>query len=224
MLYEFHQGHSLQKATENIVSTYGDKKWVMFKNIRTYNQWLDPGQRPIGVPWINRFQRKALLCVWWNKIGGVYFELLDEGQVVNSEVYCRQLEAVNQQLIENGFNPASIRFIHDNARPHVSRVTQAKLKDLNWHVLPHAPYSPDLAPSDYHLFSSLEHSLRDTEFDDLEQLENWIHQFFESKHPDFYERGLKDLVRRWRSVVKSESEYIIDQWLFLRVFYSIKKT
>lgn len=89
-------------------------------------------------------------------------------------------------------------------------MTQAKLQDLNWQVLPHAPYSPDLAPSDFHLFRSLEHSLRDTEFDDLEHLENWLHGFFEAKPQEFYERGLKNLVPRWRSVVESGGEYITD--------------
>ena len=69
----------------------------------------------------------------------------------------------------------------------------------------------DLAPSDYHLFRSLEHLLRDTEFDDLEHLENWLREFFESKSPEFYEKGLKDLVRRSvYSLRLSEGEYIID--------------
>jgi histone-lysine N-methyltransferase SETMAR len=30
---------------------------------------------------------------------------------------------------------------------------------LKWNVLPHPPYSPDLAPSDYHLFGSLKKHL-----------------------------------------------------------------
>ena len=30
----------------------------------------------------------------------------------------------------------------------------AKLFDLRYEILPHPPYSPDLAPSDYFLFSN----------------------------------------------------------------------
>jgi hypothetical protein len=32
---------------------------------------------------------------------------------------------------------------------------KAAIQELNWEILPHSPYSPDLAPSDYHLFCSL---------------------------------------------------------------------
>src|SRR3954469_23682395 len=41
---------------------------------------------------------------------------------------------------------------HDNARPHTVKMTKEKLQALGWEVLPHPPYSPDLAPSDFHLF------------------------------------------------------------------------
>jgi histone-lysine N-methyltransferase SETMAR len=41
-------------------------------------------------------------------------------------------------------------FHQDNARPHVSEVTQQKIKELNLEIFDHPPYSSDLAPSDYH--------------------------------------------------------------------------
>jgi hypothetical protein len=34
-------------------------------------------------------------------------------------------------------------------------MTKAAIQELDWEILPHPPYSPDLAPSDYHLFLSL---------------------------------------------------------------------
>jgi hypothetical protein len=34
-------------------------------------------------------------------------------------------------------------------------MTKADVQELDWEILPHPPYSPDLAPSDYHLFPSL---------------------------------------------------------------------
>ncbi|GFY30884.1 putative DD34D transposase [Trichonephila clavipes] len=43
----------------------------------------------------------------------------------------------------------------NNARSHASLVTRQKLWELGWEVLMHPPYSPDLAPSDCHLFSCI---------------------------------------------------------------------
>jgi histone-lysine N-methyltransferase SETMAR len=50
---------------------------------------------------------------------------------------------------------AGIVFLHDNARPHTARWTASLLQEFGWEVFNHPPYSPDLAPSDFHLFLHL---------------------------------------------------------------------
>ena len=44
---------------------------------------------------------------------------------------------------------------HDNAPAHTARLTQECLRELNVNVLPHPPYSPDLAPCDFWLFPTV---------------------------------------------------------------------
>jgi len=56
----------------------------------------------------------------------------------------------------------------------MSHCTRQKLVQLGWDVLPHPPYSPDLAPSDYHLFRSLQNSLNEKNFDSLEAYKNHL--------------------------------------------------
>ena len=63
-------------------------------------------------------------------------------------------------------------FHQDNARPHTSWVTRQKLLDMGWEVMPHPPYSPDLAPFDYHLFRSLQNHLNGKTFDSNEAVKN----------------------------------------------------
>ena len=48
-----------------------------------------------------------------------------------------------------------ILFYQDNAPCHKSMKTMVKLNKLSFELLPHPPYSPDLGPSDYWLFSDL---------------------------------------------------------------------
>ncbi|GFG41000.1 hypothetical protein Cfor_12596 [Coptotermes formosanus] len=46
-------------------------------------------------------------------------------------------------------------FLQDDARPHTAALTMATLPKLKRDILPHPAYSPDLAPSDYHLFGPM---------------------------------------------------------------------
>ncbi|GFW75494.1 mariner transposase [Trichonephila clavipes] len=35
---------------------------------------------------------KVLLCIWWDWKGIIYYELLPNGQTLNSDLYCQQLD------------------------------------------------------------------------------------------------------------------------------------
>ena len=48
------------------------------------------------------------------------------------------------------------------------------LENIKWDVLPYAPYSPDLAPSDYNLFRSMQHGFSEQQFNSYEEVKNWI--------------------------------------------------
>jgi histone-lysine N-methyltransferase SETMAR len=74
-------------------------------------------------------------------------------------------------------------------------VTQQKIRELGLEVLPHPPYSPDIAPTDYHLFKPLQHYLSEKEFEDEEDVKDII-SFIVSKTTDFFKRGIENLVMR----------------------------
>jgi len=48
-----------------------------------------------------------------------------------------------------------VLFLHDNAPAHRALATEKKLAYLGFQYLDHTPCSPDLTPSDYHLFPGL---------------------------------------------------------------------
>jgi len=102
-----------------------------------------------------------MLCVWWDQESVIYYELLKLGETVNTHRYHQQLIKLHHALRKKR---PHYRKRHDkliflnNAPSHTSTMVQNYLETLNWEVLPHPAYSLDLAPSDYHLFSSMSHA------------------------------------------------------------------
>jgi len=54
--------------------------------------------------------------------------------------------------------------LHDLVPAHRALATEKKLAYLGFQCLDHPPYSPDLAPSDYHLFPELKKQLKGRNF------------------------------------------------------------
>ena len=73
------------------------------------------------------------------------------------------------------------------------------------------PYSPDLAPSDYYFFRSLQNSLNGKTSNDDEAVKSHLVRFFVDKEQKFYERGIMKLPERWQKVIEQNGKYIIDQ-------------
>jgi len=85
-------------------------------------------------------------------------------------------------------------------------MVQNYLETLNWEVLSHPAYSPDLAPSDYHLFSSMSHALAERHFNSYEDVRKWLDEWFASKDEDFF-GVIHKLPERWEKYIVSEGKY-----------------
>ncbi|KAG5308560.1 MOS1T transposase, partial [Pseudoatta argentina] len=97
--------------------------------------------------------------------------------------------------------------LHDNARSHVAKPVKTYLETLKWEVLPHPPYSPDIALSDFHLFRLMAHGLADRRFHSYEEAQKWIDSWIASKDMSFFRRGIHVLPERWEKVVSSDGQY-----------------
>ena len=111
----------------------------------------------------------------------LYYELLKPGGTINGEFYRTQLIRLKRTIAEKcpefATRHKAIIFHHDNARRHVAIPVKNYLENSGWEVLTKPPHSPDLAPSDYHLFLSMQDALTGILFTSEQGIKNWLDSF-----------------------------------------------
>jgi transposase len=80
--------------------------------------------------------------------------------------------------------------LHDNARPHTAAHTRPLLGHFNLELFDHPPYNPDLAPSDYPLFTCVKNWLRSQRFNNNEELMEGVKTWLSSRAADFFDTGI----------------------------------
>ena len=74
--------------------------------------------------------------------------------------------------------------------------------------LPHPPYSPDLAPSDFYLFRHLKKFLRGGHFRDNEDLQGATEAWLGGQDKEFFKAGLVSLQDKWNKCIEVKGDYI----------------
>jgi transposase len=87
-------------------------------------------------------------------------------------------------------------FLHDNVLPHTDDSTLALLEHFNWELFDQPPYSPDLAPSDFHLFTYLKNWMESGRFKKNEKLMEGVKMWLNSQAADFFDTSIQKLTSR----------------------------
>ncbi|KAI2527979.1 SET domain and mariner transposase fusion gene [Homo sapiens] len=187
-----------------------DEKWILYDNRRRSAQWLDQEEAPKHFPKPILHPKKVMVTIWWSAAGLIHYSFLNPGETITSEKYAQEIDEMNQKLqrlqlaLVNRKGPI---LLHDNARPHVAQPTLQKLNELGYEVLPHPPYSPDLLPTNYHVFKHLNNFLQGKRFHNQQDAENAFQEFVESQSTDFYATGINQLISRWQKCVDCNGSY-----------------
>ena len=65
---------------------------------------------------------------------------------------------------------------------------------------PSFPYSPDLAPSDFHLLGFLKGFMRSTKFESEDEVKSVVSNWLRHQSKDFFAEGIRKLVHKWKNV------------------------
>jgi len=100
-------------------------------------------------------------------------------------------------------------FLQGNAPAHRALATQKKPAYLGFQCLDHPPHSPDLAPSDYHLFPGLKNQLKGRHFSSdaevIAAVETWLDGQISAF---FFFSGLQKLEQRTKKCIELRGLYV----------------
>lgn len=189
----------------------GDETWLLYDNPpkrRHAREWVaESGRRP-SVPRPNLHGKKNLYSIFFS-CNGLMAQIPgpDDRSVNGQYVVDRVLPAVVNSFGEK--HPGEKMLLHwDNARPHHSAVVQGFLDDTDVRVLRHPPYSPDLAPCDFWLFSVLKNRLAGQSYKTLNGLGSGVYQCLQTVPKEAYKRCFESWNEKLQLCIDLEGEYL----------------
>jgi histone-lysine N-methyltransferase SETMAR len=190
-----------------------DETWVHHfdpESKRQSLQWKHPWSPSPRKFRVVASARKVMASVFWDSEGVIVVDYLEHGHTITGEYYSQLLirlrEAIKQK--RRGKLSRGVIMLQDNAPAHTSHVATATIDQCSFELLPHPPYSPDLAPSDYYyLFPLLKEHLRGKHYGSDEVI-NAVEQWINGQERDFFLKGQKKLESRWQKCVDVLGDYL----------------
>ncbi|XP_015438009.1 PREDICTED: histone-lysine N-methyltransferase SETMAR-like [Dufourea novaeangliae] len=225
MLTEDHQRQRVESSREfvrryadekdNVLDSIvtGDETWA-FHYIPATKQQLRQWRRSSS-PKPRKFKQspsagKVMVTVFWDEKGVLLVDFMPSGTTINADRYCETLKKL-RRAIQNrrrGMLSKGVSILYDNARPHVACTTVALLQQFGWEMITHPPYSPDLAPSDYHLFPKLKEHLTGTRFSNDDEVKDEVQRFLNGMAASWYDMGIQKLLQRLQKCIDRNGDYV----------------
>lgn len=190
-----------------------DESWVYNFDPETKEmskQWKHPFSPPPKKAKVKQSAAKVMLSVFWDSRGVILTDYLPTGRTITGDYYRKLLTALREKIKKNrrGMLSKGVLLLHDNAPAHTAHQTAQVAETCGYKILPHPPYSPDLAPSDFFLFREMKKPLRGRRFADNDDVIREVEGWFLGQPGDFYSGGLRQVKRRWEKCVALGGDYV----------------
>ena len=98
--------------------------------------------------------------------------------------------------------------MHDNSPAHRALATQKKVAYLGVQCLHHLSYSPDLAPSDHHLFPGIKKQLKGCHFSSDAEVISAAETWLDGQIYEIFLSGFQKLEQRAKKCIELRGEYV----------------
>ncbi len=153
---------------------------------------------------------KTMLTAFMDWQGVVHSEFTPQGETINQEAYCDTLRRLKEKIRRKRphlWRGRQFLLHHDNASSHTAILTLALIGESDIDMVPHPPYSPDLAPCDFFLFPRLKAELRGRQFRRIVDLQQEVQVLLKRLPAEDFQNCMNSLPIRWMKCVKVDSNY-----------------
>ena len=176
----------------------GDESWVFDCDTETKRQseeWhTKSSPRPKKARMSRSRVKTMIIDFFFDSRGIVHKEFVPPGQTVDHAFYKDVLERLRKRVQRVRTDIADDWVLHhDNMPAYTALSIREFLAKKNIPVLPHPPYSPDLAPCNFCLFRKLKSKLKGHYFGTMENIQ-------------------KILTDELRTLTENDFRYCYDQW------------
>ena len=150
--------------------------------------------------------RPALRLFFFDCEGVVHYEFAPRGQTINKEYYVKVLKRLRNAVRRKRprfWSSGDWLLHHDNAPAHSSNLVQQFMAKHKIVQLRQPPYSPDMAPCDFCMFSKFKMALKGKQFDDIETIQSNATRELKAIPKSAFEDCFKMWKHRWERVVQS---------------------
>ena len=189
----------------------GDESIFFWKQIgrrQSNASWVAKGESPRTVIKRSQFDDKTMVCIFFSTKGVETITYWDKGNTIDQHSYVDDCLKPLVKVINGHRNTCGtnyLKFHHDNARPHVAKKVIDYLKDQNFVIIDHPPYSPDLAPSDFWLFDYIKQRLDD--HTNAESLVKQITKIVSDIPKNEWQKTFNKWIERMELCVKYKGDY-----------------
>lgn len=191
----------------------GDESWCYGydpESKQASSQWKTPASpRPKKIRQVRSNVKTMLIC-FFDIQGIVHREFVPRGQTVNQEFYLGVLKRLRERVRRTRpelWRSGEWLIHHDNAPAHTALRIRQFLTSHGMTLVPHPPYSPDLAPADFFLFPRMKRDLKGRRFDTVEDVIAASTGALNSIQVEEFQRCFEQWKQRLDKCISSNGEY-----------------
>jgi histone-lysine N-methyltransferase SETMAR len=190
----------------------GDETWIRYYDPLSRQQsseWKHPDSpRPTKVRH-GQWEKKVMLIIFFDSTGILYVHTVPHGHTVNADYYCDVLKSLIHHIQRKRPQWPRGHWLlhHDNSSVHTSHKIITFLTNNAIETVPHPPYSPDLAPCDFYLFSHLKSDIRGQRFSTDNELNTAVQGSLQRMSNKSLHHVFLNWTERWTHCIDAKGEY-----------------